>query len=119
MVQQNEFVTQRLKRLERYIYGLPAAKGLNTLSYDDRQVVMKVTQHIALARSQVDFSFADEDVIAQRKGFNLAITQLKTVIEGILEAGGKDLIDVVDMTQLTVNAEVCIDQLSALLKARE
>lgn len=119
MGSKDEFVTQRLKRLERYINGLPAAKGLNTLSYDDRQIIMKVTQHIALARSQVDYSFADEDAQAQRKGFSLAITQLETVIEAILEAGGKDLIDIVDITQLTVNAEVCIDQLSALLKARD
>jgi hypothetical protein len=108
----DEFVTQRLKRLEKYIYGLKAAKSLNMLSYDERQIVLDITQNISLARSQVDFSFADEDVIAQRKGFRLAVEQLQAVIDGILEAGGRDLIDTVDITQLTVNAEICIDQLN-------
>lgn len=107
-------LVKTLKSLDKYLHNLKPVRRLNTLTRVQRELVQSITASVNLARGQVEFSVADEDAEAQIKGFKLAIEQLSVVREGILEASMHDLVDAVDVAQLTAMCDHCIDKLNLL-----
>jgi hypothetical protein len=116
MIDAQESLSSLIKRLEKYVYNLTAVRQQNTLSRAERNIVQDITQNISLARAQTEFSQGDEDIIARIKGFRLAIEELRAVIDGILLASNHDLVSIIEVTQLTAMAEVCIDRVNLLIK---
>jgi hypothetical protein len=111
-------LTQIIRKLEKYVYNLPAVRSQNTLTRQQRDIIQSVAQNVSLARSQTEFSLGDEDELAQRAGLKLASEQLQEVIAGILLASQHDIVSVIEVTQLTANAEMCIDRLTVLIKEK-
>jgi hypothetical protein len=111
-----ESLPSLIRRLEKYVYNLPAVRAQNTLTRTERDIVQSIAQNISLARTQTEFSLGDEDPQARKKGFALAIEQLREVIEGILTASTHEIVSVIEVTQLTAIAEVCIDRIELLIK---
>lgn len=106
--------SQLLKKLEKYIYALKPARNLNKLIGPQREKMLLMTRNVSLAKAQVEYSLADEAQAARRQGLELAIEQLDNTIQAILAASMLDLIDTVDVAQLTSMAEMAIEQIKAL-----
>lgn len=114
-MESDQSLAQYLKRLEKLISILKSVRRLNTLSKEEREVMISVRDNSALARAQVEYSLGDEDDEAARKGLKLAIDQLSAVREGLLMAGMYDLLDAVDIAQYTSMTDLCIDRLQRIL----
>lgn len=114
-MEQGQSLTQYLKRLEKLINNLKPVRALNTLPSEQRELMISVRNNSALARAQVEYSLADEDDEAARKGLMLAIEQLTGVQEGLLAAGMHDLLDAADISQFTSLTGLCIDRLERIL----
>lgn len=99
-----ESIPQTLRRLERYIYNLPAARSLNTLKRDARDAVLDLRDNISNARST--FTEMDEDdVLASIKATELSIDYLKRVEQSILKVSSYDLLGAVDVAELSALTE--------------
>lgn len=108
---QQETPTQLVRKLELYIGQLPSVRQRNAFAGEQRKVLIAVMQHVALAREQIAFSLADEDADARNDGLHLAVEQLRNTIGSILAASMHNLIDAVEVSQLTAIAELCIDRI--------
>jgi hypothetical protein len=115
-VEKQESLSQLIRRLEKYVFNLPAVRAQNTLTRQQRDIVQVIAQNISLARAQTEFSLGDEDEAARLAGFKLATEQLQAVIDGILLASQQDIVNVIEVTQLSSMAEICIDRLESLVK---
>lgn len=108
---------QPVKRLEKLIGNLRPVRELNTLSRDQSELMMSVRDNSTLARAQVEYSLADEDDAAARKGLELAMEQLEAVQEGLLAAGMYDLLDAADISQFTSLTSLCIDRTKRIVQS--
>lgn len=113
MTKDNPF--ERLRRLEKYLVGLPLARNRNMLSREQRDCMNNLLDNMALARRQFEYSAGDEDASARRKGFLLAIEQLKTVHKNLLHPAIQDDLSAADIAQLTSLVEVCMDDVKGLI----
>lgn len=105
---------ERLRRLEKYLIGLPLARNRNMLSREQRDCMNTLLDNMALARRQFEYSAGDEDALARRKGFLLTIEQLKIVHKNLLHPSIQDDLSAADVSQLTSLAELCMDDVKAL-----
>jgi hypothetical protein len=99
-----ESIPQTLKRLERYIHNLQAARSLNTLKRDARDAVLELREAISNARStytEVD----EDDAFETIKATELSIDYLKQVEQLILKVSSYDLLGAVDVAELSALTE--------------
>ena len=113
MTPENPF--ERIKRLEKYLIGLPVARNRNMLSREQRDTMNEVLDNAALARKQFEFSVMDEDATAQAQGFDLTIEQLKVIRQGLLHPSMQEQLSAVDVSQLTSLAELCMEDVKAMI----
>ena len=105
-----------LRQLGKYLYNLKSVRQRNTLGKVQREIVQSLVANVDLARAQVEFSATDEDAVAQQKGLMLAVEQLEAVKQGILDASMYDLVDVVDVAQLSAMTELCLEKLKGVIR---
>jgi len=106
-----ESLSKQVKKLEKYIYTLKAARELNKLDRLPREAILKLRDAITIARGAVDRYFGSDDTKEQLQALNEATDNLKLVSEAILEASQYDLLDVTDVAHLSALNEYIIDQL--------
>jgi len=100
-----ESITASLKRLERYIHNLQAARSLNTLKRDAREAVLKLRDSISAARvAQADAENEDDarEIILATE---FSIKQLQIVEQSILDVSSYDLLSAADVAELTALTE--------------
>jgi len=101
----------QLKKLEKYIYNLKAARHLNTLSTAPREAMIALRNDVSNARIQVDAYQNNEDSRMQAELLARAVELLEQVRAGILMASSYDLVDVVDVAQLSAMTELIIERI--------
>jgi len=106
-----ESLSKQVKKLEKYIYTLKAARELNKLDRLPREAMIKLRDAVTTARGAVDLYFGSEDTKEQLLALNEATDNLKLVSEAILEASQYELLDVTDVAHLSALNEYIIDQL--------
>jgi hypothetical protein len=114
VVAENPF--ERLRRLEKYLIGLPLARNRNMLSREQRDVANLLLDNMALARRQFEYSAGDEDAVARSKGFLLTTEQLKVVHKNLLHPAIQDSLTAADVAQLTSLADLCIEDVKSLIQ---
>jgi len=101
----------QLKKLEKYIYNLKAARQLNTLSRAPREAMMALRNDVSNARIQVE-GYQNSDDTHEQAGLLVRAQELLAAVqEDILQVGGYDLIDAVDVAQLSAMNELIIERL--------
>jgi len=108
---EQESLSKQVKKLEKYIYTLKAARELNKLDRKPLGAINKLRDSVTNARSAVDRYSGSEDTKEQLLALNEAIDQLTINGEAILEASQYDLLDVTDVAHLSALNEYIIDQL--------
>lgn len=103
--------SQSLKKLEKYIYNLKAARQLNTLNTAPREAMIALRNDVSNARIQVDGYQKSEDTREQIELLGRALELLEQVREGILTASQYDLVDTVDVAQLSAMNEQIMERL--------
>jgi len=106
-----ETLPQSTKKLEKYIYNIPAARKLNTLDRPARESITLLCNAITSARAAVDLYWGGDDTTKQAIALQESILQLKLVNEAILEASNHDLLDVTDVAHLSALNEHIMEQL--------
>lgn len=106
-----ESLSAQVKKLEKYIYTLKAARELNKLDRLPRESMIRLRDSVTTARGAVDRYFGSDDTAEQVMALTEAIDQLKLVGETILEASQYDLLDIADVAHLSALNEHIIDQL--------
>ena len=108
---QEESLSQQVKKLEKYIYTLKAARELNKLDRPARESMIRLRDSVTNARGAVDRYFGSDDTAEQVIALNEAIKQLQINGEAILESSQFDLLDIADVAHLSALNEYIIDQL--------
>ena len=101
----NNSITTDIRKLERYILNLPLAKKLNTLSRQQRDLMMDLRDSVADARKSIVLYSGSDDVEDQIKFLEDSIEQIKLVNDQIIIASQHDLLGVVDVAHLSALAE--------------
>lgn len=108
---ETESLSKQVKKLEKYIYTLKAARELNKLDRQPRDAIIKLRDSVTNARGAVDRYFGSDDTKEQLMALNEATDQLKETGEAILAASQYDLLDITDVAHLSALNEYIIDQL--------
>lgn len=108
---EQESLSKQVKKLEKYIYTLKAARELNKLDRPAREAIMHLRDSVTTARGAVDQYFGSDDTKEQLMALNEATDLLKETGMAILEASQFDLLDVTDVAHLSALNEYIIDQL--------
>ena len=106
-----ESLSKQVKKLEKYIYTLKAARELNKLDRPAKESMLRLRDSVTKARGAVDRYFGSDDTKEQLMALNEATDQLIIVGTAILEASQYDLLDVADVAHLSALNEYIIDQL--------
>lgn len=108
---QNDPLVVQVKKLEKYIYTLKAARELNKMDRPARESMIRLRESVTKARRAVDEYFVSDDTAEQVQALNEAIEQLKENGAAILESSQYDLLDIADVAHLSALNEHIIDQL--------
>ena len=100
-----------LKKLERYVYNLKAAKELNTLERGEREAMIAMRDHISGARFQIEAYLNDDDTRSQIALLNLGIEELVSLRDSILLASQYNLLGPADVAEFSAMTEQLIEQL--------
>lgn len=106
-----ESLSKQVKKLEKYIYTLRAARELNKLDRPAREAMITLRDAVTTARGAVDRYFGSDDTKEQLLALNEATDQLKLTGDAILLASQYDLLDIADVAHLSALNEYIIDQL--------
>jgi hypothetical protein len=102
---------QQAKKLEKYIYTLPAARKLNMLGRKPREAIVGLRDAVTAAQSAVGRYFGSDDTKEQAQALAEGIEQFERVGDMIMLASQYDLLDVTDVAHLSALNEHIIDQL--------
>lgn len=108
---EKESLSKQIKKLEKYIYTLKAARELNKLDRPARESMILLRDSVTNARGAVDRYSGSDDTKEQLIALNEAIDQLNVNGEAILAASQYDLLDIADVAHLSALNEYIIDQL--------
>lgn len=108
---EQESLSKQVKKLEKYIYTLKAARELNKLDRLPREAIIRLRDAITTARGAVDRYFGSDDSKEQLLALQEAKDQLNEAGDAILAASQYDLLDVADVAHLSALNEHIIDQL--------
>ena len=108
---QEETLPQSIKKLERYIYNIPAARKLNMLDRGARDAIVTLTNAVTAARAAITQYWGNDDTFEQIKALEESILQLKVVNDAILDASAHDLLDVTDVAHLSALNEDILERL--------
>jgi hypothetical protein len=108
---QQETLPQSVKKLEGYIYNIPAARKLNMLDRGAREAIITLTSAATASRAAISRYWGNDDTTEQAVALEEAILQLKVVNDAILAASSHDLLDVVDVAHLSALNEHILEQL--------
>lgn len=106
-----ESLSKQVKKLEKYIYTLKAARELNKLDRLPREAILLLRDSVTNARGAVDRYFGSDDTKEQVLALNEATDQLKITGDAILAASQYDLLDVADVAHLSALNDYILDQL--------
>lgn len=103
--------SQRLKRLERYVYNLKAARELNRLEDGARDSVIALRTAVSAARVRIDDYYSAETTAEKAAALEQGIEQLREAGKSILLVSQHELVSPADVAQLSAMAEHIIDSL--------
>jgi hypothetical protein len=103
--------SQQVKRLEKYIYNLKAARELNMLSVAPREAMIALRTNVTAARTRTEDYFNADDTREQVTALEQSLEYLEAVRQGILQASTYDLLDAVDVAHLAALTEQIIERL--------
>jgi len=104
-------LTAQAKRLEKYIYNLPAARKLNMLKSSEREAMIKLRSSVSSAQGAIGIYTHSDDTKERSEALNESKEQLKQVSVTIIEASQYDLLNVTDVAHLSALTEQLIEQL--------
>jgi len=104
-------LSAQAKKLEKYIYNLPAARKLNMLKSNERELMITLRNSISTAQGAISTYTHSDDTHEQALALNESKEQLKQVSSAIVEASQYDLLNVADVAHLSALTEQLIEQL--------
>lgn len=110
-----EPIGKTLRRLERYVYNLKAARELNMLSSRERDIMLDLRESITAARVAYNDSLSAEEAREIIKETETAMEKLEIVREQMLSASQYDLMTTVDVAQLSALNEHIYEKLKKIL----
>ncbi len=106
----DQTLPQQVRRLEKYVLTLPAAKKLNMLDSEAREAMIALLNATFAARTSIAHYWNADDSEQQQIDLEESILQLEKVREAILAASYYELLDAVDVAQLSALNEHIIEQ---------
>jgi len=104
-------LSAQAKRLEKYIYNLPAARKLNMLKSNEREAMIKLRNSVSSAQGAIGIYSHSDDTKEQSEALVESKQQLKMVSTALIEASQYDLLNVTDVAHLSALTEQLIEQL--------
>ena len=115
MATEKESTRQTIKRLEKYIYNLKAARELNTLGTAERDAMVALRTDVTAARIAYEYSQAEDDARATIRAVEETIERLEAVREELLAASQYDLLTTVDVAQLSALTEHILEAVRKII----
>jgi hypothetical protein len=112
---ESESIGKQLRQLERSIYNLPAARKLNTLSREQRELMIGLRESVSSARVAYDEAISTEDAKETILSIEYGVERLEVVRESILAASQHDLLSAVDVAELSARTEHISDKLKKII----
>jgi hypothetical protein len=108
-------IVRELKKLEKYVYGLDAARRLNTLSSDERDIMVSARNSVYMARLDAQRAASTDEAREQIQDIERAVEQLDVLQECLSKASQHDLLTAADAAVISSLAEQSREVLSKII----
>lgn len=115
MDEESAFITTALRKLEKYVRTLPSVRQLRSLGREDRQRLGALEDSLGEARRLANDAATSDQVVVKIASFDHCQEELENFRTALLAASHTDLVDAVDVAQLSAMA----DQVADLVKKRK
>lgn len=108
---EDDSLANSIKKLERYVLNLPLAKSMNTMNKASREAMIALTDSVAEARDNITRYVVSDDILEKQQKLEASIEHIKLVNDNILMASSYDLLDAIDVAQMSAATEMIKERL--------
>ena len=115
MDEESAYITAALRKLEKYVRTLPSVREARSLGREDRQRLNALEDALGEARRLANDAATSDRVDVKLASFDYCQEELENFRKALLAASHTDLVDGVDVAQLSAMA----DKVAYLVKKRK
>lgn len=115
MDEESSYITAYVRKLEKYVRTLPAMRQLTSLDRQDRERLHALEDKLGEARRLANDAATSDDAQVKMASFEHCHKELEDFRAALLLASHTDVVNAVDVAQLSAMA----DEVADLVKKRE
>lgn len=109
MDEESSYITSQLRKLEKYVRTLPNMRGATSLPRAQRDSLLDLQDALADARKLAHDAATSEVLVVKIASYQRCVEGLEQFRQALLMASQFDLVDTVDVAQLSAMADLVAD----------